>query len=254
MARVFFFISSTSNNLDLASSSRQKNRRPGDGRRNKNSQIIAEFVGQGAVFFDVGPSVNWVFGSPRKPGGWVFQGGFLQKTGGFWLANVGIFPAMMRGKGTLKTGLREHRVFGKHPSLADVVVLRLIFVTSWILWKKQLFSRVQWGAFSIACPSPLHWPFLEMSSLWGTTFAWLYPGADTWTNGFGREEKVLFDREAGNPLCQGSAKMTLRPRTPLISIPLTVSTRQSPSEFPRYTQGRARGECCRKQRGLLKNI
>lgn len=121
--------------------------------------------------------------------------------------------------------------------------MRLSFVTSWILWKKQLLSRVQWGAFSIACPSPLHGPFLEMSSLWGTTFAWLYPGADTWTNGFGREEKVLFDREAGNPLCQGSAKMTLRPRTPLISIPLTVSTRQSQSEFSRYTQGRARGEC-----------
>ena len=101
-------------------------------------------------------------------------------------------------------------------------------------------------------PSPLHWPFLE-SSWWGTTFAWLYPGADTWTNGFGREEMVLFGREAGNPLCRGSAKMTLRPRTPLISIPLTVSTRQSPSEFSQYTQGRARGECAASN-GALKKI
>lgn len=129
MARVFIFISSTSNLLDLASSSRQKNRRPGDGRRNKNSQIIAEFVGQGAVFFDVGPSVNWFFGSPRKPGGWVFQGGFLQKTGGFWLANEVEF------------------------------CYQLDFVKETVTFTGPV------GCIQHCIPSPLHGPFLEMSSL-----------------------------------------------------------------------------------------
>lgn len=39
--------------------------------------------------------------------------------------------------------------------------MRLSFVTSWILWKKQLLSRVQWGAFSIAFPLPSMDPSLR---------------------------------------------------------------------------------------------